>query len=200
MSFVTSEISKLKGWIHSNSTASYDFLSASKSMSNAFIPDGVVEEHFQTKYDNYRRTNSLLLEVFNGGERVSAKTVSHKCCRVMCILVLVGRPELITTFVANDALYDEKLPFDTRVPPPDFPEPNKDGFYVEFVKHQWRFFAPIMENRYGWDVKEDRILPFIEGWEISDKPGSKVYKLRIHASHDKLVRMPHIRRTFSVMI
>lgn len=195
MSYVTSETAKLKEWIKQQSIPSYDFITASTSWPNAFIPAGVVETHFQTPFDNYRRTSLLLQEIFDGAERVpavSAKFVSHKCCRVMCILVLVERPDLITSFTGNDALYDDKLPFDPRLAPPDFPEPEKDGFYLEFVKQQWRFFAPKMEIHYGWGVKNDRILPFTDGRKISSKPGSTVHKVHVHESHDKLVRKLHL--------
>lgn len=190
MSYGTSAITNLKEWIQQHTIPSYDFITSSTSWVNAFIPADLVESHFQTPSDNYRRTTSLLHEVFHGVESVpvSAKFISQKCCRVMCVLVLAGRPELITVFVANDALWDDKLPFDPRSPPPDFPEPNDEALYNSFVKNQWRFFAPRMEIITGWGVKQDRIFPFTHGEEISSKGSSTVHKVHVHEKHDKLVR------------
>lgn len=184
-------IANLKAWIEQHLYPSYDIITGALTWERRFIPVGSIEAHLQTPANNYWRTRWLLHEIFPGVDPppVSPKVVSEKCCRVLCILVVIEHPELIKTFVANDSLWDYKLPFDSRMAPPDFPQSLDGNLYGSFVKHQSHFFAPIMENMDGWWVKPERIFPFTKGNQIHGNRTSAVHKVQVHEQHDKLVRL-----------
>lgn len=187
MSYSTS---MLEQWIQDHSQPSYDITTCAISWTKQFVPAELVESHFQTPSNHYWVARGLLKEAFPKIEPppVSARAVAEKCCRGMCILVLIGRPQLIRTFVAHDSLWDNKLPFDPGARPSDFPEPQDHALYQNFVSNQWRFWAPKMENIDDWRVKDERIFPFLkDSTRIKRHRTSDVHRVQVHVKHDNLV-------------
>lgn len=108
--------------------------------------------------------------------------------RLFGLLVLLGKVESITVFLAKEHL---------TLPLVDFTDPclsNWTQADIEaFERTQWRFFSPVFTNVTKEqddyvDLEEKIILPYIESWENKKQNhykggNSEVWKVKIHDAH-----------------
>lgn len=188
----TSAMQELRQWMEEHAVPSYDITEAKvyDDIESCFFPAGLVESIFQTPSDQYWRTQRLLQEVFHSEDAVpvTPRLVSERCSRVLCILVLIERPEMIGFFARQESLWDNQLPFHPHSPPADFPKLEDRDLYESFIKFQWSFCAPLMDNIYGAVFKAERILPFCrDSTSISHEVRLTQHRVQLDPEHDYLV-------------
>ncbi|KAK5729695.1 hypothetical protein LTR17_011772 [Elasticomyces elasticus] len=190
----TTQLRDLKNWIRSNSVRAHGIASHDEAgPPQFFIPNGTVERHFEE--NNYQIVRDLLYAIFepegvDGATRIRSlhsTTVALHCCRIFCILVLLGKPSLIVDFIPNKSVWDNRLPFDPDEKPRKFPSVLEDAqFYTKFVQEQWKFCAETLQRASTVKFDEVRILPFVSFENIGGGNSSTVYSARVHKEHNKL--------------
>ncbi|POS77788.1 protein kinase [Diaporthe helianthi] len=119
---------------------------------------------------------------------ITASRQGLRLLRVFGLLVLLGKVESITVFLAKDHL---------TLPLVDFTDPCLNNWTqtdIEALERtQWRFISPVFTNVTKQqddyvDLGEKTILPFIESWENKKQNhykggNSEVWKVKIHDAH-----------------
>jgi hypothetical protein len=174
--------------IKRESVDAYDITNITSPTREKFVPAGKIEAYFRE--GSYERTKRLLRAVFGSSPPVSAKDVAEKCCRVCCILAILGRLKFIGIFFRHPNLRDDRLPFDHGRAPPHFPvDTGMENFYERFCEEQWQFVTPeLYDTTSAIQFEEQSILPFIGLAFVGGGGSSFVYKATVHPQHDKLVR------------
>lgn len=157
-----------------------------------FLPNGTVEAYLQEDSQNYPRLTKILRHFLAPSSDtqippVSAKDVATYCCRVLCILIRIGKATHIGTFVRYPDLWDSRLPFDHDHPPRSFPDQTDKSFYRLFVKEQYPFCAQVFSAHSSWAIPDHVILPIVERRSISEGGHSRVNRVELSPQHDNLV-------------
>ena len=148
-----------------------------------FIPNSEFEEYLS-------HLKEALRVIFEGhGSPPDVDTILTEYPRVFCILTKTGNGIHIRNYVNNDGFNDRLLPF---IQKPDFfpveaePDPEK-SIFSKFQEVQWRFCAPTLTTKRQRRFYDGTIMPFIEKEFKAEGGSSKVYRVKIHASHDKML-------------
>lgn len=103
--------------------------------------------------------------------------------RVFSILLGLRQGQSIETFIGNGKFADRNLPFDNRSA---FVELTDDeGLYEEFIRFQWGFCVPILDESTGMRWEPERILPFQVLKELGSGP-TKVYLIEVDPNYNGL--------------
>lgn len=169
-----------------------------RRVQNESLPDFVP----LTEVTEYFKNNTTLLKQaikasFGGKEsRPQLPSIADGFACIFCILISIGKGHFIDLFQTHD-LNDARLPFYDC--PQSFPnDPGDDSFFGTFRDHQWRFCAPILQQRsHTRRYTSNDILPYLDKQEIpgATGAGSTVYKVHIHADHDRLVAHREVRHS-----
>ena len=183
--------------INEEKTVSHDLRSSNTGESRYFVPIGSIEGWFRGGQTDYARAENVLTAIFDSANStdheipVSASDVTDYCCRVLCILVLIGKAEFIARFVRYDTLRDDRLPFPRSGPPEHFPpDPTDSDFYDKFFQAQWMFCAPKLTSASDLEIGSDNVLPFC----YSEHLQGPVFMIRVHPRHDGLGSRPGATR------
>lgn len=186
-------IQDLLEWIERELKQSYDITNAAAaSAEDRFIPIGRVEHHFQRHGSEI--ATDLLRAIFPGKDHdppVRPQDFAKKCCRVFCILALIGQTRFIASFCQNPNLWDDRLPlipFRDGTPPLHFPsDTSRPDFFDQFNKEQWKFCAPTLYGLMGVRFERSSILPIVTLGQAGGGSTSTVYRAVIHGEHDEIV-------------
>jgi hypothetical protein len=194
------EVQDLFEKIKRESVYAYDITNIASSPPERFVPGGKIEVYFRE--GSYERTKRLLRAVFGTNPPISAKDAAEKCCRVCCILAILGRIKFIHIFFRHPNLRDDRLPFDHGRPPAHFPvDTGMEDFYDRFCEEQWKFCAPeLCDTTSGIQFEEHSILPFTSLAIVGGGGSSVVYKATVQPQHDKLVRKINDLRFVALLI
>ena len=115
----------------------------------------------------------------------TTKTITKRAVRIFSILVLIGQPECILTFIKADGhrqlCIDDRLPFNLDILRDNFPD---DIMARRFHEKQKEFIVPIFDrSALPRDFNGDTILPFLEDHPIGSGGFGNVFKIKISPSH-----------------
>lgn len=152
-----------------------------------FIPSADVSEYFND--DTNGDTIKKVLKAFSPDSADPARLKIRKDFRkVFCILVSIHKGPWIRHFISHD-LTDALLPFYDR--PNAFPIDSSDKTFLEdFQRAQWRFCAPVLQRSDQIEptkrYRQEIILPYVSKAKQGEGATSVVYKVEVHAAHNKL--------------
>lgn len=186
-------LQNLLEWIEGELKQSYDITNAaSASSKDRFIPIGRVELHFQKNRSEI--ATDLLRAIFPGENHelpIRPQDLTRTCCRVFCILALIGQTRFIASFCQNPNLWDDRLPlipFRDGTPPLHFPsDTSRPDFFDQFNEEQWKFCAPTLYGLMGVRFEKSSILPIVTLGQAGGGSTSTVYRAVIHGEHDEIV-------------
>lgn len=159
-----------------------------------FIPRSKVQE----LVNNTEMLRGILCALYPGGHTIDLKALKKLCPKVLCILLRIGKAEMIGLFLKDLELQDSKLPFGLQQPQ-RFPPSTDPDFYKSFCQEQHVFCAVEFAQGMNWSFAPDRILPIIAMKSIKPGVSSTIRKIEVHNDYDHLVpsdfgnqvRMPH---------
>lgn len=185
-----------------------------------FVPAGEVEVYLR----HHAALEDMLLTLFpNTSDRPSARQILQTHSTVFTVLISCGKGDWINVFLKHESLCDNNLPFRMQVtgsqtedllretykiPAASAPvsklstestsSRSLDEFFrnsfERFQASQARFCAPFLTEGYCYEFQEDDILPYLEKQLIGEGGGAKVYRVKVHASHDSMRRLnAHVR-------
>lgn len=148
-----------------------------------FVPAGEVEAYLRQP-GKLREILSALLK--DDSDDIDAQQLVDRYSVVFAILVCIDYGAYIGNFLPHESLRDARLPFVEK--PRRFPDQGlSDAFFQQFQREQARFCAPkIYEGHH--EFEKDERLPFLEKKCVGAGGSAKVYRVKLHASHDYLGR------------
>lgn len=146
-----------------------------------FVPAGEVEAYLRQP-DKLGDILGALLG--DGDDEIDAQQLVDRYSVVFAILVAIDYGAYIGRFLPHASLRDAKLPFAER--PRSFPNQGlSDTFFQQFQIEQARFCAPkIYEGIHKFEV--EACLPFLEKKLVGEGGSAKVYRVKLHANHNRL--------------
>lgn len=168
-------------------TTCYSLANPNNDEKRPFIPLKRVEAYFSENQNE--RLNNILKALYHPDiPPTYPEAILKRYTLVFCILLEIGRGDIIHLFTEHDALRDNHLPFDESNAPPQFPEPaGKPSFYQEFCQHQWKYSIPSFRRPLDQSFPPQQILPIIARDQLSEgKSGYSLSKIIIHEDYNFL--------------
>lgn len=164
-----------------NNNQAYGRSSPDRDTAAKFTPISKVHAYFE----NDQRTRQLLRALALPGTVPVPNHVicqNHSYRRVLCILVRMGKGQLIQRFTEHDVLSDQYLPFTTK----PYMFPLDSDLFEDFHAKQWEFCAATITRRYNVKLESKQILPFVECEKQKQGGSSTIWKIRVHEDYDVL--------------
>ena len=185
-----------------------------------FVPAGEVDAYLRQN----AALEDMLRALFpNANDRPKASQILQNHSLVFTVLISCGKGDWINVFLKHGSLCDRNLPFRMHVTKDQIDDPLRmtykiptasapvstlttestssrslDEFFTNsfesFQASQARFCAPTLAEGCYYDFDEDDILPYLEKQLIGEGSVAKVYRVKVHASHDFMRRLDaHVR-------
>lgn len=152
-----------------------------------FLPYSVIDSYFREH--DFLHLNKILDVIFTEDPPIDAETILRTCPRTLCILLSIGQARFIHHFTQYESLYDQKLPFDPRCAPADFPKSTSDDrFFENFCASQWKFCVKPVSFHAGLRIPRDQILPIKKIERRAGGSSAAVYEIVLYEEYNKLKR------------
>ncbi|KAF4634094.1 hypothetical protein G7Y89_g4015 [Cudoniella acicularis] len=182
------ETQNLLAWIQRSSCPSVSEINHDeKREKRSFVPLRAVEAYLEENRNE--RLNRLLTEVYQPEHPPTyPEAILRRYTSVFCILLEIGKGNLIHHFTEHDSLRDSRLPFDPSVPPPQLSKTSVDEeTYQKFCDKQWRYAVPIFERLLDKSFSPEQILPIVHREPLGlGQGGAKIWRIAIHEDYNRL--------------